>query len=98
MAALRAKSFADIGTVLTYLALLIVVPVAAILLLEALAPTFFTALAGLVQTLTNATTGSEIGDAILVIFVIIIPVSAVAFFGTLAFDAMRAARGGGRGV
>lgn len=92
----KVRGFADIGNVLVFMALLIVVPVAAVLLLDALAPTFFTALASLVTNMANLTTGSEIGDAILGIFILIIPVVAVAFFGTLAIDAMKVAYRGGR--
>lgn len=101
MPGLKARGFADIGNVLVFMALLIVVPVAAVLLLDGLAPTFFNALAGLVGNLTTLSTGSTIGDAILGIFVIIIPVVAVAFFGTLTIDAMKIAykgRSGGGGV
>lgn len=94
----KTRGFADIGNVLVYLALLILVPVVSVILLDALAPTFFDALAGLMTTLTTVTTGSEIGDAILAVFVIVIPVGAVAFFGTLAFDSMKMARSKGGSV
>lgn len=94
---MKVRSFSDIGSALTALALIILVPIVAVLLLSELAPLFFDALANLTTALVGASTGSDVADAILGIFAIIVPIVGIAFFGTAAIDAMRGGRGSGGG-
>lgn len=94
MPGLKANSFNDLGRVVLFIALIIISPVIAVILLNELAPLFLNNLAALVTNLTSLSTGSTIGDAILSIAVIVIPIVGVIFLLTVALDAMKN-RGGG---
>lgn len=95
MPGFRAGSFNDLGRVVLAIALAIIAPVIAVILLNQLAPLFLNNLSEFVTNLTALSTGSAIGDAILSIAVIVIPIVGVIFLMTLALDAFKSRGGGG---
>lgn len=87
--------FSRIAPLLVSILLAILVPVLVVILLNELATPFFDNLSQLITTFTTVSTGSAIGDVILILFgTIILPIVAVVFFVTIAMDHIGKRQGG----